>query len=87
MYVLSIIITSPSLFWGHIQLRCVPPKKEFVKHATTHDDGDRRILDLPEGLSTAMGVVGPSVIAPRPAYRCICVVNNRVLFKICLGAH
>lgn len=47
----------------------MPLKTENIKYATTLDDGDRRILDLPGGLSTvpmvAVGALDMSIIAPR----------------------
>ena len=41
-FVFSILRTSPGIFWGHIKLK-VPPKIDYMKHATTSDRDDLRI--------------------------------------------
>lgn len=82
----SIIVTSPSLLLGHVTKAKASPKIEDMKHATNHNDGDRRILDLPVGLSAAFpaavdATAVPLAFVPRPTYRCVRVVKNNVVSK------
>lgn len=72
--------------WEQVAKAKLPPKIEAMKHATNHNDGDRRILDLPVGLSAAFAAaVDASAVPPaivlRPTCRRVRVVNNNVVSK------
>lgn len=69
----------PGIYWGHIKLE-VPPKINSIKHVTTSDHDNLRLLDLSGGcrrhlLSALVCTVVPPVIASRPIFRGISVFN------------